>query len=81
MKELEHLEHKQVSFERQQEAFYQWAVKFLKKYDNLTDTSKKRNQMNYYEFYPRTDMVSLYKKVANIINKNLEEIAPKVSIG
>lgn len=34
--------------------------------------------MNYYEFYPRTDIVTLYRKVATIITKNLDDIAPKV---
>lgn len=77
-KEVEQLNGKLVNFERQREAFYQWAVKFLKRYDNLTDTSKKRNSMNYYEFYPRSDLVTIYKKIAAIINKNLDEVAPKV---
>ena len=34
--------------------------------------------MNYYEFYPRKDIVTIYRKVAAIISKNLDEIAPKV---
>jgi hypothetical protein len=50
----------------------------LKRYDSLTDTTKKRNHMNYYEFYPRSDLVTIYKKIVAIINKNLDEIAPKV---
>lgn len=77
-KEVNQLNSKLVSFERQREAFYQWGVKFLKRYDNLTDASKKRSNLNYYEFYPRSDLVTIYRKIAAIISKNLDEVAPKV---
>ena len=51
-----------ISFERQKEAFYQWAIKFVKKYDTITSDGIK-NKLNYFEIYPRNQLEVLYQKV------------------
>jgi hypothetical protein len=61
-KELEQLSRKMISFERQREAFYQWAIKFVKKHDALTGEAIK-NKLNYYDVYPRNQIEVLYRKV------------------
>ena len=76
-KALEQLATKTILYERQREAFYQWAIKFLKKHDSLLGESQ-RTKLNYFEVYPRSHMETLYRKVEAIIQDSLEEAGRNV---